>query len=164
MLVSLLSKESSLREPRVDWGLVVASRLTFAAPGEGWSTRQRSEKPAVKPSDADVLRSMAEGRSTGGVGGRRLLSPIINRLIAVALLSCGLLAIAAFFGRHDSSTVFRVCKAIPATAMIFCGALAILMQRRWRQMGSAGAFPRRWANILVPVVLGAATFFFYMAV
>lgn len=153
-----------MREPRVDWGLVVASRLTFASSSEGRSTRQRPGKPPVRLSDAEVLRSMAEGRSTADIAGRRMLSPIINRLIIAALLGCGLLAIAVFVGRHDSSVVFRIGKAIPAMVMVFCGTLAILMQRRWRQMGPTGSFPRRWTNILVPTALGAAIFFFYMVV
>ena len=105
---------------------------------------------------------MIEGGGADDLAGRRVLSSIINRLIIATVLGCGLLIVAVRAAEHDSGAVFRVVKAIPATAMVFCGSLAILMQRRWYQMGRTRVFPRRRSNILLPAVLGALTFLLYL--
>ena len=149
-----------MTEPRIDWGLVMAARLTRVRSAAGPWPDARSKSTPERLSDQQVVDAMARGEFASEFAGRRVLSSMCGRLVVLTMVALAIAIVAEVIGKHAAGLVLRVVGATFLAVMVFTGSVAILLDRRWRQMRTSGVYPRRRATLVVPLALSALTFVF----
>lgn len=142
-----------MTEPRIDWGLACAARLTHLSSTRSGAKARIIDTPS-RPTDAQVVAAMARGEFASEFAGRRVLLSMIGRLVGVAVIALVVAIIAGIISVHTRQFAPVVVKTAGVAVMVFAGTLAILMDRRWRQMARRGTYPRRRSTLVVPLVLG----------
>lgn len=153
-----------MTEPRVDWGLTVAARLTLVGSVSQPRMRPVPRGMPPRPSDVQIVYAMSRGEFASGAAGRRVLMLIFSRLAGVTIIAIFATLVVGVTGQHTGEFVLRVIKAVCLAVMVFTGSLALFMERRSRQMAVSGAYPRRRSTLLLPLILGALAGVFAYAV
>ena len=151
-----------MTEPRIDWGLLVAARLTRVRSAARLRPNSRSKGTPEQPSSRQVVGAMARGEFASEFTGRKVLLSMVDRLVGLTMAALAIAIVARVIGEHAADLVLRVVAATCFAAMVFAGSLAIVLNRRWHQMTAPGVYPRRRATLVLPLALSAVTAVFEM--